>query len=121
MLLPLLGFLVVAGVSGFLAWDRHVMYVATIEGALRRHHTTEIRVSIDWFDTDWRHGIHSYDVAYRDATSAERQKAGGAPQPGARPDKKLHLMGPHVSWLSACRASAAEPTLASRAGQRLHR
>ena len=31
MLFPLLGFLVVAGVAGFLAWDSHVMNVATIE------------------------------------------------------------------------------------------
>jgi hypothetical protein len=85
MLFPLLGFLAVAGVSVFFAWDRHVMYVATIEGALRRHHARDIRVSIGWFDTDWEHGIHSYDVAYVDASGrrwANRCRIGAGPGGG---------------------------------------
>ena len=72
MLFPLLGFLVVAGVAGFLAWDGHVMNVATIEGTLRRHHATEIRVTLDWVETEWNRRIYSYDVAYVDATGRRR-------------------------------------------------
>jgi hypothetical protein len=64
MVLSLIGGAVFAGLAGFLAWDRHELCVATIEGSLRRFHARDITVAIDWFGFD-RHTF-TYDVEFTD-------------------------------------------------------
>ncbi len=70
MLLPLLGAAAVAAVAGVLTWDRHRMAVATIEGALRRHHPRDVRIRRDWAEADG--DTLTYDVEYTDGAGRRR-------------------------------------------------
>ena len=61
--------LVMAGVAAFLGWDNDRMSRMTIEGALLRYHVTDIRLKLDWMDSD--RDNFTYDVEYTD-TSGKR-------------------------------------------------
>ncbi|HET9634666.1 MAG TPA: hypothetical protein VFP26_01950 [Gemmatimonadaceae bacterium] len=60
----LIGCVILGGIAGFFAWERHQMCKAEIEGSLRRYHATDIKISLDWFDFD--RDTYTYDVEYRD-------------------------------------------------------
>jgi hypothetical protein len=66
-----IGIAVVAGVTGFLFWERHDRCKALIEADLRRYHFTEIQISIDWGSLD-RYTM-SYDVSYVSADNVRRR------------------------------------------------
>lgn len=56
--------LVAGAIAAFFAWDRHQMCKAEIEGSLRRHHSTNIKIKLDWLDFD--RDTLTYNVEYRD-------------------------------------------------------
>ncbi len=64
MIPAILGLLVLFSVAGFVAWDRHQMCAASVEGDLRKHHSTDIIIKLDWLDFDA--DTLTYDVEYRD-------------------------------------------------------
>ena len=70
MLLQLLGTAALLAVGGALAWDRHRMAVATIEGELRRHHPRAVHIRPSWADAD--QDTLTYDVEYTDAAGRRR-------------------------------------------------
>jgi hypothetical protein len=60
----ILAAIVLGGIAAFLAWDRHQDCKVQIEGTLRRHHATDIKIKLDWLEFD--RDTFTYDVEYRD-------------------------------------------------------
>ena len=68
MILEALGTIAIAGLLGFMTWDRHQMCTALIEGDLRRYHATDIEIARDWMDLD--RDTLTFDVTYRDPSGS---------------------------------------------------
>ena len=64
MFLSVVGLLAAIGIASFIAWDRHQMCTAEIEGSLGRVHAKDIKLKLDWLDFD--RDTFTYDVEYCD-------------------------------------------------------
>ena len=69
--MPWFALVALAGVAGFFAYDRHTTCVALIEGALKRHHFTQITTSFQWMDFD--DDNFTYEVTYVNAAGKQCQ------------------------------------------------
>ncbi len=84
--------LALIGVAGFIAWDRHQMCAAQIEGSLRKHHATDIEIRFDWFDFD--QDTFTYDVEYRDRNGKVHRNRCKVTSRGYPADKAVYWTDP---------------------------